>query len=179
MHINLRNIMVVAILAAATPSAYADVVTVWNVKAGDIVVAGKLPPGMPYRAMAAVQTAVYEAVNAITKRYPSNRVKLDAAPGASLEAAVAAANRVMLTNLAPAQQAALDSAYQTALAAIPDGPAKMEGIAVGESAAKAVLSLCADDGADAPESYRPYTTAGVYVPPLYPTPPNGRIASRG
>ena len=168
MHINLRNIMVVAILAAATPSAYADVVTVWNVKAGDIVVAGKLPPGMPYRAMAAVQTAVYEAVNAITKRYPSNRVKLDAAPGASLEAAVAAANRVMLANLASAQQAALDSAYQTALAAIPDGPAKMEGIAVGESAAKAVLSLCADDGADAPENYQPYTTAGVYVPTVIP-----------
>ena len=47
MHINLRNIMVVAILAAATPSAYADVVTDWNVKAGDIVVAGKRRRGCP------------------------------------------------------------------------------------------------------------------------------------
>jgi hypothetical protein len=171
MHTNIRRIrklLVVAMMAGATPSAFADVVTDWNVKAGDIAVGAKLPPGMPYRAMAAVQFAVYEAVNAITKRYPSDRVKLDAAPGASLEAAVAATNRVMLANLAPAQQAALDSAYQSALAAIPDGPAKMEGIAVGESAAKAVLSLCADDGADAPESYRPYTTAGVYVPTVIP-----------
>ena len=171
MHTNIRGIrklLVVAMMAGATPSAYADVVTEWNLKAGDIVVAAKLPPGMPYRAMAAVQSAVYEAVNAITKRYPADRVKLDASPGASLEAAVAAANRVMLASLAPAQQAALDSAYQTALAAIPDGPAKTEGIAVGESAAKVLSSLCADDGADAPESYRPYTTAGVYVPTVIP-----------
>jgi hypothetical protein len=44
----------------------------------------------------------------------------------------------------------------------------MEGIVVGESAANAILSLCADDGADAAESYRPYTTAGVYVPTVIP-----------
>jgi hypothetical protein len=168
MHISLRNILVVGILAGATSSAYADVVTDWNIKAGDIVIAAKLPPGMPYRAMAAVQSAVYEAVNAITKRYPSDRVNLAAAPGASVEAAVAAANRTTLAKLAPEQQAALDSAFQTALAAIPDGPAKMEGIVVGESAANAILSLCADDGADAAESYRPYTTAGVYVPTVIP-----------
>ena len=33
--------------------------------------------------MAMAQLAVYEAVNAITKRYPPERVTLDAAPGAS------------------------------------------------------------------------------------------------
>src|ERR1700730_7353153 len=137
MHANLRDILVAAIMVGASASAYADVVTDWNVKAGDIVIAAKLPPGMPYRAMAAVQFAVYEAVNTISKRYPSARVKLEAAPGASLEAAVAAANRVMLANLAPAQQPALDTAYQTSLTTIPDGPARVEGIAVGESAAKA------------------------------------------
>jgi hypothetical protein len=168
MHANLRNMLVAAIMAGASSSAYADAVTEWNVKADDIVIAAKLPPGMPYRAMAAVQAAVYESVNAITKRYPSDRVKLDAAPGASIEGAVAAANRMTLAKLAPAQQPALDSAFQAALAAIPDSAAKTEGIAVGESAANAVLSMCADDGADTPESYRPYTTAGVYVPTVIP-----------
>lgn len=39
-----------------------------------------------------VQTAVCEAVNAITKRYPPDRVTLNAAPDASVDAAVAAAN---------------------------------------------------------------------------------------
>jgi hypothetical protein len=46
--------------------------------------------------------------------------------------------------------------------------AKTEGIAVGERAAAAVLSLRADDGADAAESYRPHTTAGAYVPTVVP-----------
>ena len=47
MHTNIRRIrklLVVAMMASATSSAYADVVTDWNVKAGDIVVAAKLPP---------------------------------------------------------------------------------------------------------------------------------------
>jgi hypothetical protein len=41
------------------------------------VLAAKLAPAMPYRAMAVVQSAVYEAVNAITKRYPSDRINLN------------------------------------------------------------------------------------------------------
>jgi hypothetical protein len=66
----IRQLLVVAMMAGAGPSAYADVVTDWNATAGDIVIAAKLPPGMPYRAMAAVQSAVYEAANAITKCCP-------------------------------------------------------------------------------------------------------------
>jgi hypothetical protein len=140
----------------------------WNIKAGNIVVAAKPSPGAPYRTMAIVQSAVYEAVNAITRRYPPDRVKLDAAPGASVEAAVAAANRGTLSKLAPSQQATIDDASRAALSSIPDGLAKTEGIAVGERAATAILSFCADDGADAPERYRPHTTAGVYVPTVIP-----------
>jgi hypothetical protein len=33
--------------------------------------------------MAVVQTAVYDAVNAVTRRYPEPRLELDPAPGAS------------------------------------------------------------------------------------------------
>jgi PAP2 superfamily len=152
----------------AGPMAKADVVTDWNITAGNIVVAAKPPPGAPYRTMAIVQSAVFEAVNAITKRYPPDRVKLDAALGASVEAAVAAANRAALSKLAPSQQAAIDDAFRAALSTIPDGPAKTEGISVVERAATAILSLCADDGADAPESYRPHATPGVYVPTVIP-----------
>jgi hypothetical protein len=150
------------------PVARADVVTDWNVTAGDIVVAANPPPGASYRTMAIVQSAVYEGVNAITKRYPPDRAKLDAASDASVVAVVAAANRAALSKLVPSQQAAIDAAFQAALSATPDGAAKTEGIAVGERAAAAILSLCADDGADAPESYRPHTAAGIYVPTVIP-----------
>jgi hypothetical protein len=118
-----------------------------------------------------VQTAVYEAVNAITKRYPPDRVALNAAPDASVAAAVAAANRAMLSRLVPSQMAAIDKSYGAALAAIADGPAKTTGIAAGEQAAAAVLAWRADDNAGAPERYRPATTAGVYVPTTIPAVP--------
>ena len=70
------------------PTAMADVVTDWNVTASDIT-AG-LPPPPANRTLAMVQTAVYEAVNAITKRYPPDRITPNAAPEASVAAAVAA-----------------------------------------------------------------------------------------
>jgi hypothetical protein len=73
--------------------------------------------------------------------------------------------------LVPSQQAAIDSAYQTALSAIADGPAKTAGIEVGDKAAAAILALRADDGAAAPETYRPRTTPGVYVPTVIPAVP--------
>lgn len=146
------------------PAARADVVTDWSGTATDIAVAGKLPPGGAYRAIAVAQASVYEAVNAITKRYSTTRVSLQAAPGASIEAAVAAANRATLSRLVSAQQAAIDNAYSAALSAIPDGAAKTAGVAVGEQAAAALLAACADDGFDANEAYRPQTHPGTYVP---------------
>ena len=111
-------LLVVSVSLFAVPLAQADVVTDWNITAGDIVVAAKLPLLPAYRVMATAQLAVYEAVNAITKRYPPERVTLDAAPDASVEAAAAAANRATLLKLVPSQQAAIDSAYQTALSAM-------------------------------------------------------------
>jgi hypothetical protein len=146
----------------------ADVVTDWNITAGEIAVAARLPPPSTYRLMALVQSAVYEAVNAITKRYPPERVPLDAAPGASIDAAVAAANRATLIQLVPTQQPAIDTAYHAALSAIPAGSAQTAGLAVGEKAAAAILAWGAEDGAATRETYRPHTTAGVYVPTVIP-----------
>src|SRR4029453_16923041 len=162
------TLLVVAASWLAGPQVYADVVTDWSNTAGEIAVAGKLPPGGAYRAVAVVQTAVYDAVNAITKRYPPVRGPLQAAPGAAVEAAVAAANRATLSALVPVQQAAIDKAYQAALVRLSDGPAKTAGIAVGEQAATAILALCAGDGFDTPDSYRPLTSPGVYVPTVLP-----------
>jgi hypothetical protein len=152
----------------AGPTAVADVVTDWNVTAADMTVAAGQGPPPANRTLAMVQTAVYEAVNAITKRYPPDRVTPNASPDASVAAAVAAANRAMLSRLLPSQQATIDKAYGLALAAIADGPAKTAGISVGEQAAAAVLAWRADDGAGASERYRPATTAGAYVPTTMP-----------
>src|SRR5690349_37705 len=145
-------LLVVSAFLFTIPLARADVVSDWSSTANNILVADKMSPGHASRGIAIVQAAVYEAVNTITKRYPPGRVKLEIAPGASVEAAVAAANRATLSKLVPLQQAAIDSAYQTALSAIPEGPARTAGLRVGEQAAAAILALRADDGAGTPES---------------------------
>ena len=163
-------LLAVMILAGA-PSAHADVVTDANAKAADVASRHPATP-ISVRMMAVVQVSVFEAVNAITGRYPPQRAKLNPAPGASVEAAVAAATRTALSKLMPAQQAAIDADYQALLASVPDGPAKAAGIALGEQAATAIVALCADDGMVAPDVYRPHAAAGAYVPTVGPAVPH-------
>ena len=152
---------------ALTRVAPADVITDWNDKACAIV--AKAGPGSTgHRMIAIVQVAVFEAVNSIEPRYTPYMQKLAAPAGASIDAAVAGANRVTLGALVPDEKAAIEAAYQAALATIPDGPAKTDGIAVGEHAAAMILSRAAQDGASAPETYEPYTTPGRYVPTAIP-----------
>jgi hypothetical protein len=164
-------IALVSLILFTPVSVAADAVTEWNRQAGDIVVNANIGPLPAERALAIVQASVYEAVNAITRRYPVNDVKLQAAPNASVEAAVAAANRTVLTRLVPSQQAVIDNAYQAALAAVTDGESKARGITVGEEAAAAILALRINDGVTGKESYRPHTNAGVYVPTVIPEAP--------
>jgi hypothetical protein len=170
----MKNRIAALILIATTLTgalyARADVVTDANAKAADI--ASKAPGTPPaVRIMAFVQTSVFEAANAITGRYPPLMAKINVAPGASVDAAVAAATRTALAKLMPAQQAAIDADYEAALKLVPDGAAKTSGIAVGEQAAIACLARV-DEGFGLPDTYRPHTTPGVYVPTFMPAVPN-------
>jgi PAP2 superfamily len=167
--------IITLVLAAATLTgavrAQADVVTDANAKAAEI--ASKLPATPPaVRVIAYVQVSVFEAVNAITGRYPPLMAKINTPQGASVDAAVAAATRTALSKLMPpAHQAGIDADYEAALKLVPDGPAKTNGIAVGEQAATGCLARV-DEGLTVPDTYRPHTTAGVYVPTLLPAVPN-------
>ena len=169
----MRSVIVIVtfLLMTASKNVAADAVTEWNELAGDIVVNAKIGPLPAERVLAIVQASVYEAVNAITQRYVVKDTKLEVVPGASVEAAIAAANRTALSKLVPSQQSAIDQIYQAALAVIADGESKVSGTAVGEKAAHAILALRTDDGAAAGESYRPYTHAGTYVPTVIPEAP--------
>ena len=160
--------------APAFSEARADAVTEWNERAGEIVVNAGIGPLPAERVLAMVQTSVYEAVNAITQRYPASDLKLEAASGASVEATVAAANHTTLRTLVPSQGAVIDRIYQAVLVTIAEGEARTNGVAVGEKAAAAILKRRTNDGAAAGESYRPYTNAGTYVPTVIPEVPQWR-----
>jgi PAP2 superfamily len=163
--------LVAVVILVAAPGAQADIVTDANLKAAEIVSRVPAPP-ITVRAMAIVQVSVFEAVSAITGRYPPQRTTLAPAPAASVEAAVAAATRTALSKLMPAQQAAIDADYHVLLASVPDGQAKTAGIALGEQAANAIVALCADDGMVAADVYRPHAAPGVYVPTMGPAVPH-------
>ena len=150
----LRGVAAALLAAALVADVHADAVTDWNAKAGAAIVEGKLGTPPAVRVMALVQSAAYEAARAANER------------NASVDAAIAAANRATLAALIPSTRASVDAAYASALAKIADGPAKTAGVATGESAAAAVLAARNETlGVD---GYRPHAVAGVYVPTATP-----------
>jgi hypothetical protein len=144
--------------------ARADVITQWADTTTEIADEGP----NTIRTLALAQSAVYEAVNAITARYPHDRVDLGAVQGASVEAAVAAASRAVLLQEIPTLKDKTEAAYARALATIAEGEARTKGIGVGERAAADVITKHSHD-LDSIEPYRPATSPGLYVPTTIPT----------
>jgi hypothetical protein len=114
--------------------------------------------------MAMVHTAMFDAVNAIEPRYRPYIARLPASAAMSKEAAATAAAAAIMMSIDPKVAEKVKALRADYLASIPDGPAKADGIKVGEAAAANVRRARANDGADAPDEYRPRTSAGVYIP---------------
>jgi hypothetical protein len=79
-------------MAVAAFTAHADTVADWADINTEIATDGP----NTIRTIALAQSAVYEAVNAITRRYPRDLVNLGVAEGASIDAAIAAASHAVL-----------------------------------------------------------------------------------
>lgn len=144
-----------------------DAVTVWNANAGVAATAACIAPlDNPLhesRIYAMMHIAIHDALNAIN-RHSRPYVFVSQAPsGASPAAAVAAAARDVLVSVIgqlpleitppaciAAGIASVQADYTAALAAIPAAQAKVDGIAVGQAAAAALLALRANDGAVGP-----------------------------
>jgi len=147
------TIGMVAVLFMSAAMAKADVVLDWNAIMTSTVVAQN--PFAQARFAAITQAAVFEAVNAITGDYEPYLGTITAPPGASAEAAAVAAAHGVLRNYFPGSAASLDAARASSLAAIADGQAKNDGIAVGEAAAAALIAARASDGSAPPQFYTP------------------------
>jgi hypothetical protein len=161
--IRVRNLVLLAAALLLSGVCIADVVTDWNDKANASVKEAKIFPFAGSRVMAIVHSAMFDAINSIDGRYTPYKFGVSAPAGSSPEAAGATAAHACLVKLFPEQKTALDAAYASSLAQIPDGAGKTSGIAVGEEVAAKVLAWRATDGADAPNTYRPATAPGVYV----------------
>jgi hypothetical protein len=155
----------------------ADVVTDWNEIAEAVVPVFGPRFGGPQRlsrVRAIVQIAVHDALNAIEPRYARYTGPALAHPGASPDAAVAAAASQTLLELlapvpdSPAKQAAIamiENAYAAIVGPGPYDAATQAGIDAGTAAAEAILDLREADGSAEPDP--PYTldpAPGVYQP---------------
>jgi hypothetical protein len=162
------TILSASLLLGGTGRARADVIIDWNEQAVKAGYAARVTPGMSARNIAMIHIAMFEAVNSIEPRYAPYRKRLSAEPNASREAAAAAAAHHILARAYPEQAKEFDKALEASLAAVPDGQAKMDGVRLGEQAAAAILLERGTDGADARNTYRPYTAPGKYVPTMFP-----------
>ena len=121
------------------------------------------------RVMAIFHIAVYDALNAIAKRYPGYSGPLAALPDSLPDAAIAQAAHDVLVALYTRQAPRLDALLKEDLARLPDCRAKQNGIDVGRRAAAAILALRANDGAERPnpivgEDYPLYIEPGKWRP---------------
>ncbi len=160
-------------LCLLSPAA-ADVVTDWNEKA--VTAASRTPGQTPVfqaRNIAMVHLAMFDAINAIEPRYTPYRVQLQAPASTSREAAASAAAHYLITRLFPSQAKDADAALAAALAAVPEGPAKAQGVQLGEKVAATLLEERNTDGANTPDTYRPHGAVGAYVPTILPASWNG------
>src|SRR5262245_15525676 len=111
----LRSAYLAAMLLVVPATASADAVLDWN----EIGVAAALTArqGAPdgARSMAMMHLAMFNAVNAVEKRYASYGQELKAPAGASPNAAAASAAHTVLVKLFPEQREALDKAYAGAM----------------------------------------------------------------
>jgi len=158
-----RAVLLVFAVSCISTSVCADVVSDWNETAVSLVTAKQVPPPQAERTMAMVHVAMFDAINAIERRYRPCIAQVPSPGPASKEAAAAAAAGMVLVGLYPeaAEPRASLAAY---LAAMPSGDVRSAGVRLGEAVAAQVLEARANDGSQAPDTYRSKTAAGAYIP---------------
>jgi hypothetical protein len=130
---------------------------------------GSNTPGGTSLYLAYTHLAIYDAVNAIDPRFQPYGAEIPAPAGASADAAVVSAAYNTLVFYFPDQSASLAAQYMAALAVIPNGQAKDDGVLVGKASADSIIAMRAGDGrgASVPYIFPSVPTPGVWIP----TPP--------
>lgn len=159
-------VLLAAAVAASTPC-LADVVSELNEFA--LKVAGPPPANTTVHTLAVLNLAMFDAANGIEKRYAPYRPAASPAPaGGNPEAAALAAGCAALAAMAPDQKGSVTTACDAMAARLPAGAFTEETRRFGESVATGLVAARADAGLNAPNRYRPFTTAGTYVPTPLP-----------
>lgn len=181
-----RLITTTLLLGSSIVYGAVDPVSYWDsVAVQAALTAGQI--GIPEsRTLAIVHVAIHDALNSIDPRYERYAFKGEVQSGASVEAAITTAAHDALVGAitvgalpftgfgTPAMQALAvaqaDAERNAQLAAIPNGPAKSNGIVIGQAAAAAILALRSTDHATDLVTYTPGTQPGDWQPTPNPIP---------
>ncbi|WP_169732508.1 vanadium-dependent haloperoxidase [Derxia gummosa] len=140
---------------------------------------GRLAGRAESRLLSIVYIAMYDAADAVDRRYQPYQSVLAVNASADVAAAVAAAARKALLATTTGQTARIESWYSSQIAALTAGPAVTAGIALGEQAAAGIIAARTGDGAESADvslSTDAITNgippaAGAYIPtPTYYAP---------
>src|SRR5947199_6569226 len=164
----LRTAIAGLTLLAGTTLVRADVITDWTQTAIDVMRAVNVDGNPVTRTLAMVHGSMADSINAVQARYTRFPPDIAADPNASAEAAAAAAAREILMRQYPGQKARIDVTFAAMLEAVPDNPARAAGIALGEKVAAAVFADRQNDATNVPDTYRPLTRPGAWVPTTPP-----------
>lgn len=139
---------------AFAPLAHAadNSVLYWNDQALNAIRLARTPPPIAAHHLATVHAAIYDSVNGITRTHQPWQGKAAAPAGANMDAAIASAAYTVINAYfgQATNPQVIRNAYDEALAAIPDGPAKTAGLAFGKQIADVVLALRAQSGWNKP-----------------------------
>ena len=155
-----------------------NAVLYWNNQALDATRLARNPPPMSSFFFATFHAAIFDAVNGITRTNRGWIVNDPAPSGIDMDAAIAGAAHTVMMALwsATSNPHNLQVAYEKALAAIPDGPARTAGVAWGERVAKLILEKISTAGYNKPvpgkyssnEPGKWRETPSQFRPPLLP-----------
>ena len=172
------RLVLLILFAVSLPRAFADnAVLYWNEQGIDATRLARNPPPMSSLMLATYHVAIFDTVNGFTRTNNGWLVNDPAPAGANMDAAIAGAAHTVMKGLWIATNPRMiEVSYQKALAAIPDGQAKTDGIAWGEKVANAILAKRADSGYNKPipgvysstEVGKWRETPPTFRPPLLP-----------
>jgi PAP2 superfamily/PEP-CTERM motif len=121
-------------------------------------------PGWSTRSMALTNGALYDITMSFGRTHTPFLYNHPAVAGASREAAYAQAAYETILHAYPDQQAILDVALANALAAVPNGQGKTDGIALGSTVGQAYIAWRVNDNSDVNVPYVPVGGPGRWTP---------------
>lgn len=154
----------VAIVFISKSAFGSNAVLDWNEQALNATRLSRQPPPVIALHLGTFHGAIADAVNGIAGQWQPWLVKEKAPAGADLDAAIASAAYTVLNAIwgQAANPRNFETAYQHALAAIPEGSSKNDGLAWGKKVAQAVLAERSKSGFGTPVKYAPSNEPGKW-----------------